>query len=77
VCVGVAGQPTVLLGFVGVERVQDDVNFAVPMFGHDIVHEIQERSSPTSGIMPHLHLAGGDLQGCKQSARAVTLVAVG
>lgn len=58
--IGMQGQPAILLGLVRIEMVQNEVHFAVAMRYQDIAHEIEKLASPPSGIMTHLHLAGGN-----------------
>jgi hypothetical protein len=49
-----------LQGLVRIEMVQDEVHFAVATRCQDIAHEIEKLTSPPSGIMTHLHVAGGN-----------------
>ena len=43
----VAGQPAIVFGLVGIQVVEDDMNFAVGMVSDDAVHEVQEFDPPT------------------------------
>ena len=55
--VGVPGQPAIVFGFVSVQVVQDDVNFAAGMCGDRAVHEVQELDPPAAPVMCNsLHL---------------------
>src|SRR5215831_15582183 len=74
--VGMLRQPPILLGFMSIEIVQNDMDLAAAVLGDDIVHEIEKLSSPSSRIMAHPPLTGGNLQGSKQSAGAMPFVAV-
>jgi hypothetical protein len=56
--IGMQGQPAILLGLVRIEM--NDVHFPVATRCQDIAHEIEKLGSPPSGIMTHLHLAGGN-----------------
>src|SRR5580704_9074740 len=42
----VASQPAPALGLVGVEVVEDDVDLALGMGGHDPVHEVEKLNPP-------------------------------
>jgi hypothetical protein len=44
--VWVAGQPAIVFGFVSVEIVEDDVQFAVRIRGHEAVHKMQKFNPP-------------------------------
>src|SRR5215475_8583863 len=74
--VRVPSQPTILLRLVRVEVVQNDVQLTPAVLGDNIVHEIEKLPSPTARIMAYLDLAGGDFQGGKQRAGAVSFIAV-
>jgi hypothetical protein len=50
----VVRQPPIIFGLVGVEIVQNDVNFAARLVGGDAVHEIQELDAPTALVIPAL-----------------------
>jgi hypothetical protein len=60
--IGVAGQPAIVFGFVRIQIVQDDVNFAARMFGDGAVHEVQELDPPAPPVMAAPNQAGGDVQ---------------
>ena len=62
--VGMARQPAVALGLVGVEVVQNHVNGLVGWILVDqFVHEVEELPASASLGMPGLDVAGGYLQG--------------
>src|ERR1700756_5581450 len=46
--VGVALEPTIGLGLVRVEVVEDDMNGCVRISGDDIVHEVEEFDAPSA-----------------------------
>lgn len=54
--VGMALEPAVVLGFVGVEIVENDVNFLFLAVGvYDPIHEIQELPAPPPLVVTGLH----------------------
>ena len=69
-------EPAILLGFVGVEIVEDDVDLPLGMLGHDPVHEIEELDAPAAAVMLGADLAAGDVEGGEQGGGAVPLVIV-
>ena len=70
----VPGQPTVAFGLVGVEVVEDHVDFAVGMLGYDAVHEVEKLHTAATFVMIALHQPGGHLQSRKQGGCAMPLV---
>ena len=74
---GVASQPPVVLGLVGGEVVQDDVQFGGWILGHGAVHEVHELPLPLALVVPHLHSAGMHLQGSEEGRGTVPLVLMG
>ena len=74
--VGMVLEPAVLLRLMRVQIIQHDMDFAVRVFGHNLIHEVQELAPPSMAVMRRLHLSGGDLERGKQGGRAVTLIAV-
>jgi len=59
---GMASQPAIGFGLVGIEVVQDHMQLAVWMLGYHLVHEVQKLSSSTAGIVAGFHLTGGHIQ---------------
>ena len=58
--VGMALEPAVVLGLVGIEIVENDMNFFFVAIGvYDAIHEIQELPASTPFVMASLHQAGG------------------
>lgn len=74
--IGMRLQPAVLLRFVGVEIVQDDVNLPAGIVGHDPIHKVQELPAAPTPIVARSHLAGHNIQRRKQSGRAMAFVAM-
>ena len=69
-------EPAVILWFVGVEVVEDDVDGRVGMSGDDIVHEVEELDAPSALLVSGHHFAGGHLEGSKQRRGPVAPQAV-
>src|SRR5689334_23755637 len=59
VAVGVSGQPAIVFGLVGVQVVQDDVNFPAGMLGDGAVHKVPELDPSAAPVM-----ATPDQTGC-------------
>ena len=73
--IGMAFEPAVILGLVGIEVVQNDVNFFfVSVAIDDAVHEIQELPASPAFVMTGLNQAGGGFQGGKECRCAVPFV---
>jgi hypothetical protein len=70
----VAAEPAIVFGFVGVEVVQDDVNFPVRMLGDDAVHKVRELDAPAAAVVAGFDQAGGHLERGEQGCGAVALV---
>ncbi len=70
---GMALEPILVL-LVGVEVVQDDMEFLIRMSGDDLVHEVEELHAPSALGMGGRHPSGGDVEGGEQGGRAVALV---
>src|SRR5260370_41025996 len=60
--VGMQFEPTVPLWLVRVEIVENHVHFSSRILRDDFVHDVQKLALPASGIMPGLHLPGGNIQ---------------
>lgn len=67
----VSRQPKIALWLVGRKVVEDDVDLAVRVVGHDRVHEVQELDAAASFVVAAGDLAAGDVQGCEQRRRPV------
>ena len=61
----VTRQPAIVFGLVGIQVVEDDMNFPVGMVSDDAVHEVQEFDPPTALVMAGFDQTGGHLQGRK------------
>ena len=67
--VGVAPEPAIVPGLVGVEIVEDDVNGRVGVSGDDIIHEVEEFDAPPTRLV-----RGGDLAVATSKAANKVLV---
>ena len=52
-------EPAVVLGLVGIEVVEDDMDGRVRMSGDDIIHEVEELDAPPALLVRGRHLAAG------------------
>ena len=66
-------QPAIVLGLVGVEIVENNMEFAAGVLGDDAVHEIEEFDAAPTLVLAPGHLAGCNVQSREQSRRAMTL----
>lgn len=71
---GVAAEPSVMLGLVGTEVIEDDMNILPGVSSDDLVHKGQELFAPFSIGMHADDLAGRHLESGKQSSSPVSLV---
>src|SRR6266849_8808067 len=55
-------EPAIVLGLVGIEVVEDNMDGGVRIGGDDIVHEIEELDAPAPLLVSGGHLAGGDFE---------------
>jgi len=58
----------------GVEVVEDHVDFAVGMFGYDAVHEVEKFHAAATLVMIALHQPGSHFRSRIQSGRPMPLV---
>ncbi len=63
---GVAGQPTVVLGLVSAQVVEDHMQLRFGMLGYHPVDKVQELPASTTTVMAHRYGPGMDLQGGKE-----------
>lgn len=69
-------EPAVVVGFVGIKVIEDDVDGGVGMGGDDIIHEVEELDAPPALLVRGRHLAGGYFEGGEQRRGTVALVIV-
>jgi len=69
-------EPAVVLGFVGIKVIEDDVDGGVGMRGDDIIHEVEELDAPPALLVRGRYLAGGYFEGGEQRRGTVALVIV-
>jgi hypothetical protein len=70
-------QPHVSFGLVRREIVEHHVDFAIPMSGDDLVHEVEELDPSASLVVPADDFAAGQIKGRKERRRAVPRIVVG
>jgi len=68
------GKPTIGLGFMGLEVVQDDMNLLLGIGGDDLIQEEEEFSSAATGKVSCLGQAGSHFQGGKECGRSMVLI---
>jgi hypothetical protein len=69
-------EPAVVLGLMGLEIIEDDVDGGVRVAGDDVVHEVEELDAAATVLVRRGHLAGGHLEGGEQRRGPVALVVV-
>src|SRR4029453_973447 len=72
--VGVSLEPAVVLGFMGSEVVEDDMDGGVTIDSDDVVHEVEKLDAAAPLFVSRSDLSGGKREGSKQGRSAVTLV---
>jgi hypothetical protein len=72
--VGISLEPAVVLGFMGIEVVEDDMDGGVTIDSDDVVHEVEKLDAAATLFVSDSDLSGGNLEGSKQGRSAVTLV---
>lgn len=72
--VGMPGQPPVMLGFVDIEVVQDDVQLRVRIVGQNMIREIEELPAAPARVVSNLYQADGHLLRGQQGCSAMTLI---
>jgi len=72
--VGMSGQPPAMLGFMGVQVVQNDMQLCVGIEGDDAVHEVQELTATTTRVMAGSHQARGYFQSSKQGCSSMPFI---
>ena len=75
--VGMTRQPAVVLGFVGVEIVEDDVDLLLRVVGNQIIHEVQELTPPAAFVVPSFDLPRGHFERRKERRGTMSFVGVG
>src|SRR5438874_12867844 len=67
-------EPAVVLGLMGIEVVEDDMDGGVTIDSDNVVHEVEKLDAAAALFVSDSHLSGGNLEGSKQGRSAVTLV---
>jgi len=70
-------QPAVVIGFVGFEIFEDEMDLAARMFGDDAVHEVEKFDPAAALVLAPADLAGRHIERCEQGGRAMALVIMG
>src|SRR5437773_3216075 len=72
--VGISLEPAVVLGLMGIEVVEDDMDSGVTIDSDDVVHEVEKLDAAATLFVSDSDLSGGNLEGSKQGRSTVTLV---
>src|SRR5436190_19602344 len=72
--VAMTPEPAIVLRFVGVEIVEDDMDLVVRIIGDDPVHEVEELHPPATLLVSRQDLAIGEVEGGKERGGAVARV---
>src|SRR4030042_1380677 len=72
--IGVTGQPTIMLGLMDVQVVQDDMQLLARVLCHYAIHEIQKLPPPSSAVVAGGYQSCHHLQGGKQGGGTMSLV---
>ena len=70
-------QPAVVLGLVGVEIVENDMDLPTGVLGDDAVHEVEKLDPAAALVLAPADLASGHVERCLQGRRAMSLVIIG
>src|SRR5260370_5987630 len=70
----VALQPHVPLGLVRREVVEHDMDFALPVSGDDLVHEVEELDATASLVVPSDDFAADKIEGGDERCRAMARI---
>ena len=72
--IGVSDQPTIMLGFMNIQIIQNNMQLRIGIEGDNTVHEIQELPATSAWVMPDLHQPGGHFQSSEQSGGTMPLI---
>ena len=67
-------QPTVMLGFMDVQVIQDDMQFSARILGNNAIHEIQELTASPSAVVAGVNQSAGHFEGSEEGDSAMTFV---
>ena len=73
---GMFSQPAIILRFMRVQVIKDDVQFFLRILRHDLIHEVQKLAATAAMIMSDFHHAGSHLKSSEESSSAMPLVLV-
>src|SRR5262245_23846968 len=72
--VGISLEPAVVLGLMGIEVVENDMEGGITIDSDDVVHEVEKLNAAATPFVSDSDLSGGNLEGSKQGRSAVTRV---
>lgn len=72
--VGVLGQPAVMLRFMGIKVIENDVKLYFRVLRYHLIHEVQKFPSAAARIMPYFYHTCSNFKGSEKSRSAMTLV---
>lgn len=67
-------QPTVMLWFLSLKIVKDDMKLFVRILSHDLIHKVEELPATAAVVMSDFHHARSYFQGSEQGGGAMPLV---
>jgi len=74
--VRMSGQPPVVLGFMGIEIIQNDMQFCVTIHGDNVVHEVQKFPATATPVMGSSHQSRRHFQGGEQGRSPMSFILV-
>src|SRR5580698_7112746 len=69
-------EPAVSFGLVGVEIIENHVDFLAGILRYDLVHEVEKLAAAAASVVPGFDLAGNHVKRGKQSGRSMAFIAV-
>ncbi len=73
---GMLGQPSVVLGLMGIQVVKNNMKFSVGILSHGLVHEIQELPAAATPVVADSHQASSHFERGEKGRGAMPLVLV-
>ncbi len=74
--IGMPGQTPVVLRFMGIQVIENDMQLCVGIESDDTVHKVQELPATAVRVMAGWHQSGGHFQGSKQRGSSMSLILV-
>ena len=72
----VSGKPAVVLRLIGVEVLEDHMDFLVGILRNELVHEMQKLPTPSPFVVSGLYLTGCHIENGRQGGGFVPLVSM-